>query len=208
MPTAHRSLSALVLAAAVIATPACAAQSGSYRYPQGPRVDNRAYEVGYQEGFNQGRDDARRGRPADYSRHGDYRSADDGYRGGNQDAYRRLFRDGFARGYNDAYRQFRDVRRNDRSATRYLDYGRFPYPTSRDARFRSPAAENGYRDGYAQGRDDGRDGDRYDPIRAKRYREGDHDYNNRYGSRDEYKREYRSAFTQGYEQGYRQERRF
>src|SRR4029453_11248159 len=91
MPTALRSLSALVLAAAVIATPACAAQSGSYRYPQGPRVDNRAYEVGYQEGFNQGRDDARRGRPADYSRHGDYRSADDGYRGGNREGYSRGF---------------------------------------------------------------------------------------------------------------------
>ena len=44
-------------------------------------------------------------------------------------------------------------------------------------------------------------------VRAKRYREGDHDYNDRYGSRDLYKRDYRAAFTQGYEQGYRQERR-
>ena len=204
MLTAHRSLSALVLAAAVaVATPACAAQDGLYRYPQGPRVDNRAYDVGYREGFNQGRDDARRNRPFDYSRHGDYRSADDGYRGGNRDAYRRLYRDGFSRGYNDAYRQFRD----DRRGTRFPDYGRVPYPTSGNVRFRSPATENGYRDGYAEGRDDGRDGDRYDPVRAKRYREGDHDYNDRFGSRDEYKREYRAGFTQGYEQGYRQERR-
>ena len=37
---------------------------------------------------------------------------------------------------------------------------------------------------------------------AKRYREGDHDYNGRYGSRDEYKREYRAAFEQGYREGY------
>ena len=85
------------------------------------------------------------------------------------------------------------------------DFGRGP--SIRDGRFRSPASENGYRDGYAQGRDDARDGDRHDPVRASRYRSGDHDYNGRYGSRDDYKREYRAAFVQGYEQGYRESRR-
>ena len=39
--------------------------------------------------------------------------------------------------------------------------------------------------------------------RTRRYRDGDHDYNNRYGSRDAYKREYRAAFEQGYREGYR-----
>ena len=45
------------------------------------------------------------------------------------------------------------------------------------------------------------------PIRAKRYREGDHDYDSRYGSREDYKREYRAAFEQGYREGYGAARR-
>ena len=49
--------------------------------------------------------------------------------------------------------------------------------------------------------------ERFDPVRAKRYREGDHDYDNRYGSRDQYKQDYRAAFVQGYEEGYRNVRR-
>jgi hypothetical protein len=69
------------------------------------------------------------------------------------------------------------------------------------------AYENGFRDGVEAGRDDARHHERFDPIRAKRYRQGDHDYDRRYGSRDDYQREYRAAFQQGYEQGYRQFRR-
>jgi flagellar biosynthesis/type III secretory pathway protein FliH len=72
---------------------------------------------------------------------------------------------------------------------------------------RSPAAENGYRDGYAQGRNDARSRRHADPVRASRYRSGDHDYNRRYGPRDNYKREYRQGFQQGYERGYRDVRR-
>jgi hypothetical protein len=82
-------------------------------------------------------------------------------------------------------------------------FGR-PYPSSV---YSSPAAEVGFRDGLAQGRDDAGDRRRFDPVRASRYRSGDHDYNNRYGSRDDYRREYRAAFQQGYEQGYRGVRR-
>lgn len=198
------TLPGLVLAAFVsVVTPACAGQ-GYYRVQNGPRVDNRtAYDIGYREGFEHGRDDARRGRPADYSRHNEYRRANDGYRGdvGN----RRVFQDGFAAGYRDAYRQFdrndrwRGGRNDDRN-------GRYQQPGPA-GRFRSPAAENGYRDGYAQGRDDGRDRDRFDPVGAKRYRQGDHDYDRRYGSRDDYARDYREAFRRGYEQGYRETQR-
>ncbi len=210
MFTDHKALPALLLAAAVaISAPACAAQRGPYyRGPQGPRVvEDRAYDIGYRQGFEDGRDDARRGRAFDYSRHGEYRSADEGYRGGNRNGYRRLYQDGFVAGYDDAYRQFaRDSRRgrDGRLGSQFPDYGR---NSPQNGRYRSPAGQNGYRDGYAQGRDDARDGDRYDPVRAKRYREGDHDYNGRYGSRDEYKREYRNAFQQGYDQGYRETRR-
>lgn len=211
MRTVHRALPAMLLAAVVmLATPACAAQYGQYRRPQGPSFgEGRAYDVGYREGFEHGRDDGRQGRAFDYSRHGDYRSADLGYRSGNRAAYRQMFRDGFAAGYNDAYRQFaRDRRdrygRNDGGSPR-PNYGGSPVPG--DRRFRSEAAEHGFRDGYAQGRDDARDGDRFDPRRARRYREGDHDYDRRYGSKDDYKRDYRAAFQQGYDQGYRESRR-
>lgn len=209
----HRLLPALLLAVVATATPACASSGGwSGNYPQGRRVsvDPRAYDVGYREGFEQGRDDARRGRAFDYSRHGEYRDGDRGYNGGNRNTYRRVFRDGFAAGYDDAYRQF--ARGNGRTGGWNGPNGprpgntRVPAPRG-DRRFGSLAVDNGYRDGYAQGREDARDGDRYDPRRAKRYRDGDHDYNDRYGSRDDYKRDYRDAFQRGYDQGYREIRR-
>lgn len=206
----HRHIAIVLLAGVVAtATPACASSGSWYGYPSDRVVvENRAYDVGYREGFEHGRDDARRGRAYDYSRHGDYREADQGYRGGNRNAYRRIYRDGFVAGYQDAYRQF------SRGSGRDGRWGR-GYPDSRggiqgprgDRRFASPAAENGYRDGYEQGRDDARDGDPYDARRAKRYREGDHDYEDRYGSRDVYTREYRDAFQRGYDQGYREVRR-
>src|SRR5260221_331685 len=68
------------------------------------------------------------------------------------------------------------------------------------------AYDKGYREGLEEGQSDARDRARFDPVRAKRYRDGDHDYNNRYGDRDTYKREYRSAFEQGYREGYGQTR--
>ncbi|MGC4083571.1 MAG: hypothetical protein QM736_16030 [Vicinamibacterales bacterium] len=63
------------------------------------------------------------------------------------------------------------------------------FPNARpDARERyvSPAHDNGYRDGLEAGERAARNGNRSDPIREKRYRDGDHDYESRYGSRDAY----------------------
>lgn len=211
MRTVHRALPAMLLAAVVmLATPACAARYDHRHWSQAPSLGaGRAFDIGYREGFEHGRDDGRQGRAFDYSRHGDYRSADLGYRNGNRNAYRQTFRDGFAAGYNDAYRQFaRDRRerygRND-GGWRRPDGEASPGPVY--GRFRSEAAEHGFRDGYAQGREDARDGDRFDPRRARRYREGDRDYDRRDGSREDYKRDYRAAFERGYEQGYRESRR-
>jgi hypothetical protein len=194
-----------VLAAVVLtATPACASYGRSYGYgqPGFGRVDDRAYRNGYNEGRKEGESDARRGRSADYGRHEDYRDADDGFRGGNKNAYRQAYRQGFAEGYNDSYRRFARNDRNDRYDRRGPVFGG---PSRGQAN--SPAAAVGFRDGLSQGREDARDRRRFDPVRASRYRSGDHEYNNRYGSRDQYKREYRDAFQQGYEQGYRSERR-
>jgi hypothetical protein len=72
----------------------------------------------------------------------------------------------------------------------------------------SRAAEIGYRDGIEAGRDDARHRERFDPVRARRYRSADHDYDRRYGSRDEYAREYRANFERGYRNGYEGARRY
>jgi hypothetical protein len=201
----HRILPVLAATLVLGTVPACASQGGFGRYPRTARVDDRAYRNGYAEGRSQGQDDARRGRAFDYDRHGEYRRATDGYNGrGNRNAYRDLFRRGFAAGYNDGYGRYAGRSRQ------YPPSGPIFRGPGRDrgvAVYRSPAAENGFRDGYDEGRKDGRDDKRPDPVRESRYREGDRDYESRYGSRDLYKREYRAAFRQGYEQGYREGRR-
>jgi len=205
----HRYFQALLLlAGVVVATPACAEQVYGYGGPRRPvydrDVDRRAYDIGYREGVQEGQNDARRGRDFSYQRHDEYRDADNGYRRGvgDRDDYRRSFRQGFQTGYSEAY---------NRNARNGYPRGNYPvygdnrggvyYPSNRGV-YRSPAADNGYRDGFEAGRDDARDGDRYDPIRTSRYRSGDHNYEGRYGSRDVYKRDYRAAFEQGYREGY------
>ena len=207
----QRTLPILVATLSIAAT-ACAS-GGFYRYPTTVRsVDDRAYSRGYDEGRDQGEADARRNRSFDYRRHDDYRDADSGYRGGDRNAYRTLFRQGFVAGYDDGFRRYagsgsRDGYGYPPRTSRNYPAANYPAPNYPRNRGVSPAAQVGYRDGYDQGRDDAHDRDRYDPIRASRYRSGDHDYNSRYGPREDYKRQYRAAFQQGYEQGYREYRR-
>jgi hypothetical protein len=209
MLRAHRYLPVLLAGLVLSAAPACASHD-YYRYPSpsaGRAGNDRAYRTGYDEGRRAGEDDARRGRNIDYNRHGEYRDADNGYHGEvSRGEYRQVFRQGFAEGYNDSYNRYaRNARYPNRYPQQYPDSGGRAIP--RYGSYGSPAAQNGFRDGVDQGRSDARDGDRFDPVRASRYRSGDHDYDKRYGSKDEYKREYRTGFEQGYEQGYREIRR-
>jgi hypothetical protein len=211
----HRSLTAILILAAVMTTTACAAQT--YRYPgAGPNggynreLERRGYDYGYRDGQRAGERDARSGRPFSFNRHDEWRDADDGYgRGyGGRELYRRSFRNGFESGYTDAYNRYGNYGRAPRGGS----YPTYPtYPNGNDRAVPrgslSPAAQNGFRDGVEAGGDDARGRHAFDPVRAKRYREGDHDFDNRYGSREEYKREYRAAFQQGYEEGYRAQRR-
>jgi hypothetical protein len=210
MMNTQRYFPALLLLLGVgFATPACASQL--YGYDGAPRgsyerdIERRAYDTGYREGVQQGENDVRRGRDFSYSSHNEYRDADDGYRRGtiDRDMYRRSFRSGFQTGYNESYNRYARAYPRDSypRSVPYPSQGGIVYPSNRGV-FRSPAADIGYRDGVEAGRNDAHDRNRYDPVRAKRYREGDHDYNGRYGSRDDYKREYRSAFEQGYREGY------
>ena len=152
--------------------------------------------------------DARRGRSFDYARHHDYRDADDGYRRGygSIESYRRVFRQGYAEGYDSGYRGSHAGNGSNFPRSNYPAYpnnGSVFNPGSGRV-YGNVAAQNGYRDGFEAGRNDGRDRDNYDPRGAKRYREGDHDYNGRYGDRELYKRDYRAAFEQGYREGYGQ----
>jgi hypothetical protein len=215
MTKLFRYLPMLTLTAAVaIASPACAAQVYGSGYPRGGvynrDLDRRAYDNGFREGAEEGQNDARHNRDFSPQRHDEYRDADDGYRRGDGDReyYRRSYRQGFEAGYRESYsrntRGGRDDRgwRDERGVVPPVVIAPSYPPNSGYGSYRSIAADNGYRDGIDAGRNDARDRERFDPVRAKRYREGDHDYNDRYGSRDDYKREYRSWFERGYRDGY------
>ena len=87
MLKAHRLLPALLAVAVLGTASACAAQGGYGRYPGYPsnpnsRVDDRAYQQGYQDGRLAGEEDSRRGRNFDYNRHREYRNASSGYGNG------------------------------------------------------------------------------------------------------------------------------
>jgi hypothetical protein len=70
-------------------------------------------------------------------------------------------------------------------------------------KFEEPAFARGYEAGRARGVADAKDGERYDPVASREYRDGDRGYTASYGSRDAYKSNYRAGFRQGYEDGYR-----
>jgi hypothetical protein len=69
--------------------------------------------------------------------------------------------------------------------------------------YQDPATAKGYESGYDLGLTDGRDGQRYDPVRHRDYRDAERGYVPSYGSRDGYQTNFRSGFRQGYEDGYR-----
>src|SRR5260370_41732965 len=105
MVKAHRYFPALLLVAGLgIATPACAAQTYGYGYPNrgyGREVEERAYQNGYHEGLEEGQNDARHNRSFSPERHDEFRDADGGYHRSDGDVtfYRRSFTPGVASGY-------------------------------------------------------------------------------------------------------------
>jgi hypothetical protein len=206
--TSHLFAAGLLATAVSVAAPACAARAYEYRQV-GPDYSRHAYDVGYRDGLAHGDDDARHHREFRIDRDGDYRHADDGYRRdfGDREFYRREFRRGYEAGYTEGFNRI--ARSYGRAVVTppAVVVPQGPAVVVPRERFVSPAAQNGYRDGLDAGRHDARDGNRFNPERDKRYREGDHDYDRRYGPRDDYKREYRDAFRQGYDEGYRAYRR-
>lgn len=115
MATAHRYLAAALLAVSVgVTMPACASYGQTYprggyptQYPARGAYRSPAFDIGYRDGFEVGRDDARDREPYDPVRSRRYRSADHGYdyRFGPREAYKREYRAAFERGYADGYRR-------------------------------------------------------------------------------------------------------
>lgn len=85
-----------------------------YPYPNGGGYGgyggyyNEAYDRGYREGAEKGREDANDGDRYDPRRHKWYREGDRGYnsRYGSRDQYKAAYRDAFERGYSEAYRGY------------------------------------------------------------------------------------------------------
>jgi len=159
-----------------------------------------ARDYGYRDGLKRGEDAMRSGRALDIERERDYRNADNGYNRsyGDKNRYRDTYRGGFAEGYRDAYGG-RGVLRPSYPSSRAIDRG-----WGGTANY--GAYQNGIADGYKKGLDDTHDRKRADVERQKWYRNGDHDYDSRYGSKETYRIEYRRGFEEGYNRAYREAR--
>lgn len=188
-----RLIAGMIGILALVASSAC-----GVAYAQGGRSFPRAsaaqaqFDQGFRLGVRAGETDARRGERFNY------RDERDWQRSGS-----RPFRDGFERGYSDGYRRGGYVGRGGSGV--YGGRGDGGYRGG-GAVYADPATAAGFEDGYRQGAEDARDGDRFDPVRAKRYREGDRGYDRRYGSREQWKTAYRQGFRAGYERGSREGR--
>jgi hypothetical protein len=106
--TARAWPGALLAATVIIAAPACTTHAyavrGSYVSAD---FERRAVDNGYREGFDEGRNDARKHRSFSPERHGAYRDAQRTYGGGwERDAYQRGFRRGFEAGYRDGFERY------------------------------------------------------------------------------------------------------
>ena len=176
----RKPLLAAIVCLAIAAPLAEGAQRGRNSETWRQNSNNNDYERGYRDGLRRGEQEAERGRPF----------------GSRALIERTNYNAGFAEGYRDGYnrqaaldRRGRDVRLQQQRAT------------SRG--YREPAFAAGFDNGYERGVSDGRDGDRYDPVRHRDYRDAERGYRDAYGSRDAYRTNFRSGFRQGYEEGYR-----
>jgi hypothetical protein len=81
-----------------------------YPYPAGaPAYSSPAAQIGFRDGYEVGRNDARDRESFDPVRSSRYRSADHEYdhRYGPKEEYKRIYRDAFQRGYDQGYREYR-----------------------------------------------------------------------------------------------------
>jgi hypothetical protein len=84
----------------------------------------------------------------------------------------------------------------NRSQDNYSNYGG-------SSQFRQTALNAGYNEGLKAGREDRQRGEGYEFRDESAFRNGDKDYNSRYGDRELYRQYFREAFQNGYADGYR-----
>jgi hypothetical protein len=100
---------------------------------------NPGYERGFRDGIDNGRTDARKHRRFDVARDGDYRDADNGYKGryGSRWQYASSYRRGYERGYRQGFSSIAAQRdyRGPYSGDRYA-YPGDAYDFQRDGRHR------------------------------------------------------------------------
>lgn len=184
--------SSVVVAAVLAAGAGLRPETAEAQVRRGPErgwQQTSEYDRGYRQGLVEGQRDARRNLP--YSAQRDPRF-------GARDDFRRGFADGYRAGFD------RGQGRGVRPFLNNGGLGRRP-PVTRN---QEPAAARGFSDGYARGLSDGGDGDRYDPVGERDYRDADNGYFKGYGARDAYRTNYRSGFRAGYEEGYRDGQRY
>ncbi len=185
------------------ATPAAYGRS-EYR-AQYADAQRGAFENGYRDGLKRGEQAARDRRAVDVQRERDYRDGENGYNRsfGDRTRYRDNYRGGFTQGYREGY-----SRRGANTDGSYGNYGNGNYGNGTYGGYGRSASygarQNGARDGYEKGLDDVNDRQYPDAARHKWYRNGDHDYDNRYGSKDTYRIEYRRGFDEGYNRAFRE----
>ena len=177
---------------ATLAAPAATANAGQDSR-RGQVAIPSGYDEGYRQGLRVGEDHGRRGQQFNFGIAAEYRQGDYGWRPsyGSRDQYRADFRVGFERGYRDGYDRFSNYRS-----------GPPPWSNGRARGYSDLAYTNGFNDGYKEGLNDGRHGHRNDPYAESRYRNGDHGFENWYGSKEQYRWNYRDSFRRGYERGF------
>src|SRR5262245_20676125 len=110
MFTFQRSVAAMIVAAGLLAVPACATQRPYYGAQRDYRdFERRAYDDGYRRGLDYGQRDARDRRDFRIDRDRAYRDVDGRRRDGYD--YARFFRDGYREGYTQGYNR---IARSDR----------------------------------------------------------------------------------------------
>ena len=110
-----------------VGTPVLVAQTGY----GGRDVSRFGFDRGYREGAENGYQDGRKGRRFEIRHDGDYRDADDGFKGwmGSRRAYEHSFRRGFEAGYRRAFSEGQ----RERYSNRWRDYnGRGTWDQDRD----------------------------------------------------------------------------
>ena len=170
-----------------------------------------ALNAGYNEGLKDGRRDRMNGRHARYQESNVYRRATQGYnsRLGDQEVYRRYFREGYENGYSEESYARGNRNGNNRNRDRDYDVDRNRNGGNADGygnfggsfQLRQTALNAGFNEGVKQGRSDRKNHNDRGYQGQNTYQNATKDYSSRLGDREVYQRYFREAYENGYADG-------